>query len=83
MNHKQIAKEQFLHLFFGVMFFMVIGIAAVSLDLLATWVKTLNISSFTSSALEFTAHVMLVMDLVLFSTYLIVASINLIKEMTK
>ena len=83
MNHIKIAKEQLLHLVFGVLFFLLIGTIAVGLDLLSDWVSTTSVSSFTSSALRSTAHAMLILDLVLFCTYLTAASMNLIKEMAK
>lgn len=83
MDHNKVAKEQLLHLLFGVIFFLVIGCVAVLLDLLSMWVQTIGVSSFTSSALAFTAHAMLVGDLVLFFIYLIVASYDLIKGMMK
>lgn len=83
MDHNKVAKEQVLHLLFGVMFFLIIGCVAVLLDLLALWVQTIGVSPFTTSALSFTAHAMLVGDLVLFFIYLVVASIDLIKGMMK
>lgn len=81
MNHNQVAKEQILHLLFGVLFFLIIGTVAVGLDFLATYIGTLAISPFTVNALSLTAHAMLVLDLVLFSIYLVVASWDLIKGM--
>ena len=83
MDHNKVAKEQLIHLLFGVMFFLIIGIVAVLLDLLSTWVYQIGVSTFTASALSLTAHSMLVLDLVLFFIYLIVASFDLIKRMTK
>jgi hypothetical protein len=81
MNHHKVAKEQLLHLVFGAAFFLVIGILAVSLDLLAAWITKLGVSQFTASTLGWTAHAMLVLDLVLFFIYLIATSIDLIRGM--
>ena len=83
MDHNKVAKEQILHLVFGALFVLTIGIFAVGLDLAAIGVRTLGVSSFTANALEFAAHAVLVLDLVLFFVYLIVTSIELIKGMTK
>ena len=81
MNHHKVAKEQLLHLVFGAAFFLVIGILAVSLDLLAAWITKLGVSQFTASTLGWIAHAMLVLDLVLFFIYLIATSIDLIRGM--
>lgn len=83
MDHTKVAKEQLVHLFYGIVFFLIIGVAAVSLDLLATYVETLGVSKFTASALGFTAHTMLVLDLFLFLVYLLVASRDLIVGMVR
>ncbi len=83
MDHNKVAKEHILHLVFGALFVLIIGIFAVGLDLAATGVRSLGVSSFTSNALEFAAHAVLVLDLVLFFVYLVVTSIELIKGMTK
>lgn len=83
MDHNKIAKEQLVHLLFGVLFVLTIGIVAVLLDLLSGWIQTIGVSAFTANALGFTAHAMLVLDLVLFFIYLIVASIDLIRGMLK
>lgn len=83
MDHKKVATEQLIHLWFGLLFVLTIGLVAVFLDLLSGWVQTIGVSSFTANALGFTAHAMLVLDLVLFFMYLVVASIDLIKGMLK
>lgn len=56
MDHNKIAKEQLLHLVFGAVFFAVIGVFAVGLDLASGLVKQLGVTAFTSSALEMSAH---------------------------
>lgn len=83
MDHNKIAKEQLLHLVFGAVFFAVIGVFAVGLDLASGLVKQLGVTAFTSSALEMSAHALMVLDLVLFFIYLLVTSIELVKGMVR
>jgi len=83
MKSNEIVKEQLLHILFGAVFFAVIGVIAVALDLASIYVGTLGVSSFTKSAIEYTAHIMLSVDLVLFLVYLAISSKQLVKEMTK
>jgi hypothetical protein len=83
MDQKKITKEQLLHLVFGAMFFVVIAIFAVGLDLASGLVNRIGVTSFTSQALEISSHALLVLDLVLFFVYLIVTSIELVKGMMK
>jgi len=83
MDHSKVAKEQVLHLVFGAMFFVIIGIFAVGLDLASGFVKHIGVTDFTSQALEISAHAILVLDLVLFFIYLIVTSIEVVKGMVK
>ena len=83
MDHNKVVKEQILHLFFGAMFVVIIGAFAVGLDLASGFVTGLGVTSFTSQALEFSAHAVMVLDLVLFFVYLIVTSIELVKGMLK
>lgn len=83
MDHNRVIKEQILHIFFGAAFFAIIGIFAVGLDLASGYVKGLGVTPFTSQALELSAHAILVLDLVLFFVYLIVASIELVKGMVR
>lgn len=83
MDHNKVAKEQILHLIFGAAFVIIIGAFAVGLDLASGLVKQLGVTTFTSQALEFSAHAVMVLDLVLFFVYLIVTSIELVKGMLK
>lgn len=83
MDHKVVIKEQVLHIIFGAVFFVIIAVFAVGLDLASGFVKGLGVTPFTSQALELSAHAILVLDLVLFFVYLIVASIELAKGMVK
>lgn len=83
MDHNRVAKEQILHLFFGAAFVTIIGLFAVGLDLASGFVKGLGVTAFTSHALEFSAHAVMVLDLVLFFIYLIVTSIELVRGMLK
>lgn len=83
MDHIKVAKEHLLHLVFGVVFFSIILVFAVALDLASRLVLQLGVTPFTGSALELSAHALLVMDLVLFFVYVVAGSIELVKGMTK
>jgi hypothetical protein len=83
MTHNQIVKEQLLHILIGTILFVVLAAIAVMLDLASILVAGLGVSIFTEKALEYTAHGMLVVDLVLFLVYLATSSMQLLKEMTK
>ena len=67
----------------GTVLFIVLASIAVGLDLAAAGMVKLNVSQFTHQALEKTAHGMLIVDLVLFTTYLMRSSFRLLKEMFK
>lgn len=82
-NHNEMVKEQLLHMLFGTMIFVVLGAIAVGLDLAATEVMRLGVSEFTHNAIEYAAHGMMVLDLVLFGLYLVRSSATLVKEMFK
>lgn len=82
-NHNGIVKEQLLHMLFGTVIFVVLAFIAVALDLAAAGVSKLGVSSFTHKSLENAAHGMLVVDFVLFATYLAKSSIQLVKEIMK
>lgn len=81
--HNEIVKEQLLHLVTGTVIFLTLGAFAVGLDLAATSILKLGVSEFTHKCIELTAHVMLVLDLLLFVLYLVRSSIILVKEMFK
>jgi len=83
MTHHQIVKEQLLHILIGTILFVVFGAIGVSLDLVSSYVATLNVSTFTKNSLEYVAHGMLGLDLILFVVYLAVSSWQLLREMTK
>ena len=68
---------------FGTVIFIILGSIAVGLDLAATEILKLGVSSFTHKAIEFTSHGMLVLDLLLFVLYLVRTSSALVKEMFK
>lgn len=82
-SHNEMVKEQLLHMLFGTMIFVVLGAIAVGLDLAAAGVQSLGVSQFTHRAIEYAAHGLLVLDLVLFVLYLVRSSVNLVKEMFK
>lgn len=83
MNHHQIVKEQLLHLLVGTILFVVLASIAVLLDILSAYVTGLGVSEFTRKALEYTAHSMLVVDLILFLVYLGASSTQLLREILK
>lgn len=62
-NHNSMVKDQLIHMLLGTLIFVVLGAIAVGLDLAAAKVKELGVSPFTSSAIEHTAHGMLILDL--------------------
>jgi hypothetical protein len=76
-------KDQLWHMLFGTMIFVVLGCFAVGLDLAAAGVSKLGVSEFTHKAIEYAAHGMLLLDLVLFGLYLVRSSATLVKEMFK
>ena len=82
-SHNEMVKEQLLHMLFGTMIFVVLGGIAVGLDLAAAGVLKLGVSEFTHKSIEYAAHSMLVLDLVLFGLYLVRSSATLVKEMFK
>lgn len=82
-NHHELVKEQLLHMLFGTVIFLVLGGIAVGLDLAAANVARLGVSSFTHKAIEYAAHGLLVIDLLLFSVYIVRTSFALVKEMCK
>lgn len=82
-NHNEMVKEQLLHMLFGTMIFVVLVTIAVGLDLAAAGVMRLGVSEFTHKSIEYAAHGMLVLDLLLFTLYLVKSSATLVKEMFK
>jgi hypothetical protein len=80
-NHQTLVKEQLLHMLFGTVIFLVLGAIAVALDLASAAILQLGVSEFTSQAIAWTAHGMLMLDLVLFAMYLARSSWALSKEM--
>lgn len=82
-NHNGIVKEQLLHMLFGAIIFIAIGVLATGLDLFAGMTLRFGVSDFTHSVLVFSAHGLLVCDLGLFAIYLIRSSVTLVKEMFK
>ena len=83
MTQNEIVKEQLFHILFGTLLFLALAAIAVLLDLASIYVASLGVSEFTRKALEYTAHVMLAVDLGLFLVYLADSSWKLVKEMTK
>lgn len=83
MDNKKHEIELLLHMVFGTLIFAALAAAAMALDLAAQWATTTGISSFTSSALSGAAHILFVVDLVLFAAYIARQSWLLMKEMYK
>lgn len=82
MAHKKINKE-LLHVVFGAFFFIVLGVFAVGLDLLAAYTVKLGVSAFTAKLLSVSAHALAVLDLFLFFVHTFVTGYKLVKEMKK
>jgi hypothetical protein len=83
MTHQEIVKEQVWHIVIGTMLFVVLAAIAVALDLASLYVAGLGLSVFTQKTLEYTAHGMLVVDIILFVVYITKSSWDLLREMTK
>jgi hypothetical protein len=83
MTHGEIVKEQLLHIVFGTLVFVFLGAIAVALDIASGYVASLGVSEFTHKTLEYTAHGLLLVDIILFVVYIATSSWQLIKEMTK
>jgi len=79
MDHKQITTDQVVHLLYSLYFFLVLSAAAVGLDLVSQWVRTLGVSAFTYTAIALTAHAMLVLDVLLFLIALLVSGWEFVK----
>ena len=72
---------QLLHMLSCSLLFVALGAIAVGLDAGAEMVGKLEgVSAFTAQAINITAHVLLVLDLALFATYLARSSVALFKE---
>jgi len=83
-SHNNIVKEHLLHMLSGTIIFVVLGSIAVALDAAADAAANIpGVSHFTHNAIEITAHVMLVVDLSLFATYLYKTIITLFNEILK
>ena len=83
MTHGEIVKEQLWHIVIGTIVFVFLGSIAVMLDIASTYVAGLGVSDFTQQTLEYTAHGLLFVDIILFVVYIATSSWQLIKEMTK
>jgi len=81
MNKHLSVKESLLHVVFGAMVFIVIGIVAVLIDMLSGMLPSIGVSKFTQQSLEYASHAMLIGDLVLLFIYAIKSGHTLIMEM--
>lgn len=75
--HSQLHAEQLLHLFFWAVVFVFFGGIAVGLDLAAAYISSLGVNSSAPDALEFSALCIVVVDVVLFCSYLGRASMRM------
>jgi len=82
-NENGLVKEQLLHMVIGTAIFVVLGAIAVGLDLAASWIEKLGVSQFTHVAIVVTAHGLLIIDLLLFVSYIAKSSLALVKEIFK
>jgi len=82
MNPREITKDQVVSMY-SIAFFVVLTTAAVAMDLLYQWVKTLGVSTYTYLLIALTAHVMLTLDVVLFLVALFVTGWQFVKEVGK
>lgn len=80
-NHHRMVKEQLWHMLLGTLIFVTLASLAVGIDLAASYMMHLGVSSFTHQTLELTAHCMLILDVILFLVYLATSSFELLKEM--
>ena len=82
-SHNSIVKEQLLHILFGTVIFLVLAVIAVGLDLASAGLDAIPVGAFTRTALSWSSHGILIVDLVLFAVYMVTSSAQLIKEMLK
>lgn len=61
---------------------MLIAAFAAGLDLASSWLAAKGVSKFTVEALLYASHGVLVLDLVLFAIFLLIAAWELIRGMT-
>lgn len=80
-DHKTVVKDQLVHIALGTFIFVVIGAVAVLLDLSATALNRIGVSSFTVAALTYGAHAIMIGDLILFAIYVLTSGWKLVKEM--
>lgn len=83
MKNIHLIKEQLLHTLSGMALGLVVAAVASALDIGSHALLKLGVSQFTYIAIALLAHCMMVVDLVLFSIYLVTSSKALIKEMLK
>jgi len=83
MNEQQIVRDQIVRLIYSVIFFLVFATAAVALDLLSQWIRSLGVTDFTFYLVSFTAHFILISDVLLFSVFLLFAAWNFLRGLAK
>jgi hypothetical protein len=72
MDHEHLMRNQAVRLIYSVVFFLVFAAIAVALDLLSQWITTLGVTDFTYYLVSWTAHFMLILDVLLFCISLLV-----------
>lgn len=80
-GEKHLVLEQLLHILFGTLIFAVIGLVGAGLDVIASRLPSWGVSGFTHNVLTWVAHILMILDVVLFLIYLIRSGWALLKEM--
>lgn len=75
------ARTQLAHVVFNSSVFAVVAVIAIVLDLGASRIEALGVSAFTHTAILWTAHGVLLLDLMMFFVYSTRTSYQLLKEM--
>jgi hypothetical protein len=83
MDHRQAIRDQVVVLIYSIAFFFLLITAAVALDLLAQWVRTLGVAEFTYQMIAWSAHGMLILDMILFFISLLFAGWEFLKGLGK
>ncbi len=83
MNDQKIVLNQIVRLAYSVIFFLVFATAAVALDLLSQWISSLGVTDFTYYLVSLTAHFILLVDVLLFSIFLLFAAWNFLRGLAE
>lgn len=83
MATSQHMKDEIVHLLLNIVYFSIICLAAVGLDIFSQRVKIWGVSTFTYEAIYLASHVLLVLDMVLFFTSVLTTVVALVWEVLK